>query len=131
MEEDISIWRKPGHFYFALTRYERWASSSWFIGIPPFWSIAGPATAKRQPIESERTFQDGHAGEDRCHERGRVRVSSHGSMTARREAFLRLRRPSVGARIVSVALACPSKSILSCNSCATDKIKALNALICW
>ncbi len=20
MEEDISIWRKPGHFYFALTR---------------------------------------------------------------------------------------------------------------
>ena len=23
MEEDISIWRKPGHFYFALTRHPR------------------------------------------------------------------------------------------------------------
>jgi hypothetical protein len=28
MEADISIWRKPGHFYFALTRSQRSSAKS-------------------------------------------------------------------------------------------------------
>jgi hypothetical protein len=32
MEADISIWQKPGHFYFALTRIRQRTSSGEIVG---------------------------------------------------------------------------------------------------
>ena len=38
MEPDISIWRKTGHFYFALTDSDIWLSSV-FRNVPLFTSL--------------------------------------------------------------------------------------------
>jgi hypothetical protein len=42
MEADISIWQKPGHFYFALTVYARAlaAPGDYKRGGPTFFNIA-------------------------------------------------------------------------------------------
>jgi hypothetical protein len=58
MEADISIWRKPGHFYFALTR-AGWIVSAW-IALPNKAGVCGLANAlrrSREPAPEVRAIQ--------------------------------------------------------------------------